>query len=209
MASGQCGHHWAPSHSVADIIKHWRTEHTRARALVEWNGDGGALWGPLSRGLQDCQYADCRTGGAQRLLAEIPADQIAWLLKLMWHRAAVAIAEHCLQLPSPRLLDPRCDQEAICDLANEMLSGIVAPAYGISAPAVPLDPSEYSVSHLLCFAMNAVTRREGPLYQLEDYYADKGRRADGATRPSLFPSRGRYLDALRCARVSDPRTPAH
>lgn len=191
---------------LGDVIREWchrdGGDNSR-RAHLRWQGDGGPLWGPLSRGLQDCQYAVTRTGGAQCFLAGIPADQIAWLLKLIWHRATVAIADLCLKGASPSILDPRTDQAKISNLAASILADIIPGAYGIDAPPRPLDPSEYVASHLAVFALNAVTKvsetPQGIAYQLEDYYPSLKKLV---THPYRFASRCDYLRCLRDAKAA-------
>ena len=201
----------AAADDVGKRLRAFRTDGMR-RCFLQWMGDGGALWGPLSRGIQDCQYAATRPGGAQRWLAELPMNQVAWLLKLIWHRATEEILTHCVTVGGLRLLDPRTDQTDIADVADRALSTFLPAGYGVDTPDEPVEPSAYGVSHLAVGAINAVTINHTSggrgVYRLEKHYDEYYRRQypqspDGgrlATLPHLFDSREQYLESLRAAR---------
>ena len=189
---------WFQTGQAADTVvrKHltdWRASDPRRRRFRRYIGPGGPLWPPLSSGLVDCQYANARTGGAQRFLCDVPRDQVAWLLKVIWHRATPAVVETCLPSRSLRLLNPLVEAHRgeIQRLAQQALSDFTLAEYAIDGPQGVVDPTAYFVSHLTCWAINAATAAT-PVYLLEHYYSI-GR---AITRPSGFPDRDGYLEAL-------------
>ena len=122
------------------------------------------------------------------------------------------IEKHAAQFGLPGLKAHYVRLAGTGPVTDALLSGKLQFASG-GAPGAMLLWDRTRGGIKSCFAMNAATLclrvQQEPLYQLEHYYAVGGCPARWVTQPSSLSSRGRYLDDLRCARVCDPRIPAH
>ncbi len=176
------------------ILKDWAecAGHGPAKA---WRSHTNPLWQPLSDGITNCGYAAARSPHADLWLSQLEDDHVAWLLKVVWHRASVVIAEEFSERSDLRVA-PWCEQERIAGLLGRILSPFDPVQYSIPTPSGLFDPSAFSASHLAAFALNAVTQdRSVTVWQLEQFW-----HSGDLTHPARFENLQKYLDAVRGAR---------
>jgi hypothetical protein len=186
-------------------LRNWSEDPGNSPASA-WRSLPAPLWQPLGHGPLDCAYARPRDVLGASWLSRLSAEHIAWLLKVMWHRASVVIVSDCAAQQSVKRITPWCDQDGIAAMLARMLSGFELSEFGIPGPAGQVDPSAFGASHLAAFTLNAVTR-EVPLpapvptspavciWQVEQFWHDPR-----ITHPSAYGSLSEYLAAVRSAR---------
>jgi len=129
------------------------------------------VWQPLSDSLYDCQYLLRREGVRPHYHRDDEAQ--ARLLKIIWSKASKLVLSHW---DTP--LHPKKDWRKFRKILTEMLD--YSPTF---------DPSDYAISHLSVFAINALLKPwDGNKAFLEDHYE-----SSLITRPHLFKSFQHYI----------------
>jgi len=186
-------------------LKAWVADpaHSPARA---WRTHCAPLWQPMSHGLTDCQYAEARSQHAALWLSKLGIEYTAWFLKVIWHRASVAILNECVSQQSVMRVKLWCEQARIADILGRALSPFELEEFGIPGPPGLVDPSAFAASHLAAFALNAVTqeclildraRQEvvNAIWQVEQFWRD----TSNVTWPHKHRDLCAYLRAIRSA----------
>ena len=164
-------------------------------------------WQPFSDSFPECRYCESSPGfpanshpryaDALGVLRQLGREEdAASLLKAIWYRASVVIAERWVGQYSSLPLDPcnPCHQGILVGLLDEPLADFDPASYGITGLAQQVDPTAFAVSHMTAFAMNAVTEVTPGCYWFEKLYGD-----GCLTHPYHFRDRKHYLSAVSSA----------
>lgn len=148
------------------------------------------LWQPLGSGKFDFPYSKSRGGIHDKFLCTLCDDRIAWIMKLIWYRASVEICEQMSRAGGFAPIDPLIEKPAIRDIMNRICSDINLRDYGIVQDSTTIDPTDFDVSHMAAFAVNAITQiSNGQMYWLEHYPGNDYR----MTRPNCMDNRAQFL----------------
>lgn len=147
------------------------------------------VWQPLGSGMHDCSYATSRDAKLDKLLCTFCDDRIAWIMKLIWHRATVEICALMKRHGGYTPIDPLKKKADIRELMNRICKDIVLKDYGIVHDSTTIDPTDFGVSHMSAFAVNTVTQISNhQVYQLEQYFNNRR-----VTQPNSMDNRAQFL----------------
>lgn len=151
-----------------------------------WN-HRSPVWQPLSEDLYDCQYARLRKENKTKFADR--GSNHAFYMKSIWdHGTRVVLKSDPLRgLLKP--LQPKRDWRAFKNIMTEICNRKEL-----------VDLTEYAVSHLPCFAINALVEPWGDNKAfIEDFY-DSGY----VTRPHLFPSFEKFIKHINGRKFKMP-----
>lgn len=184
-------------------LTNWVSQNPASKA---WRCAREPVWQPLGRDeeVAVCNGYGAARGNAQQIWETSSASERAWLLKLIWYRASEEISKRQERWRAGRWLNPFEERTELVMVLCGILKRFKPCHYGLKDYRKGVDPFDFGVSHMSCFAVNTVTRcchvkeSEGeprPCYMLEDYFRYSG--GASCTRPSRFVSRKDYLKAVR------------